>query len=87
MHWNLKIIALCQFVVIVFIYGVDNLFKDIALMLRLPAFGLQKGFMRIIGPTGIYVKHAWTWICPSVITVRFDMNFTMRCFISGRNHF
>lgn len=71
MHWNLKIVALCQFVVIVFIYGVDNLFKDITLMLRLPDPEMQPKIMRLFGPTGAYIKHTWTWVCPAVIFVSF----------------
>lgn len=69
MHWNIKIVALCQFAVIVFLYGVDNLFRDISLMLRLPPIGIQSRWMRYVGPTGIYVRHAWTWMCPTVIMV------------------
>lgn len=70
MHWNIKIVALCQFAVIVFIYGVDNLFRDISLMLRLPPNGIQARWMRYLGPTGAYIKHAWMWMCPTVILVR-----------------
>ena len=74
MHWNLKVVALCQFAVITLIYGVDNVFKDIRLMLRLPVPELQSKPMRIFGPTGAYIKHCWTWVCPLVIAVSFIKN-------------
>lgn len=61
MHWNVKIIALFQFIVIVKFYGVDNLLSDIQLMLRLRRQG------GVIGPTGYLIKHLWTWICPVII--------------------
>jgi len=37
--------------------------------LRLPVPELQSKPMRILGPTGAYIKHAWTWICPLVIAI------------------
>jgi hypothetical protein len=78
MHWNIKIVALCQFAVIVFIYGVDNLFRDISLMLRLPPTGIQVRWMRYLGPTGMYVKHAWTWMCPTVVLIAICFDLFIR---------
>uniref|UniRef100_A0AC34GWJ0 Uncharacterized protein n=1 Tax=Panagrolaimus sp. ES5 TaxID=591445 RepID=A0AC34GWJ0_9BILA len=78
MHWNIKIVALCQFAVIVFIYGVDNLFRDISLMLRLPPTRIQVRWMRYLGPTGMYIKHAWTWMCPTVVLIAICFDLFIR---------
>ncbi|KAI6188493.1 hypothetical protein M3Y98_00360900 [Aphelenchoides besseyi] len=60
MHWNLKIIALCQFAVITYFYGVENLLADIRVMLRLPVAECPGIVGRILGPTGYYIRYAWT---------------------------
>lgn len=50
--------------------GVDNLCKDVCKMLRLPIGGNRSSIvLRIFGPTGIFIRHAWTWLCPSIIAV------------------
>lgn len=81
MHWNVKLIALCQFIVVVYFYGrfnvfgfdgflglgVENLLADIRVMLRLPSEECVGSVMRFIGPTGHFVRHTWNWICPLFI--------------------
>ncbi|KAI6177135.1 hypothetical protein M3Y97_00874000 [Aphelenchoides bicaudatus] len=67
MHWNVKLIALFQFLVIGYFYGVDNLMFDIRVMLRLPAEECQGTISRFLGPTGYFIRSCWKWISPLLI--------------------
>lgn len=70
MHWNVKIIALFQFIVIVYFYGIDNLLSDIRWMLRLSVEDYSGSFIkRVMGPTGYFIRHLWLWICPTIIAL------------------
>ncbi|KAI6235129.1 hypothetical protein M3Y95_00018400 [Aphelenchoides besseyi] len=78
MHWNLKIIALCQFAVITYFYGVENLLADIRVMLRLPVAECPGIVGRILGPTGYYIRYAWTWLSPLTIVIALALDLFAR---------
>ncbi|CAD5222168.1 unnamed protein product [Bursaphelenchus xylophilus] len=74
MHWNVKVVALCQFLVIGYFYGVKHLCKDITNMLRISKEEEKRIFMTIFGPTGYYVRYSWTYLCPFVVTIALVMD-------------
>ncbi|KAI6239058.1 hypothetical protein M3Y99_00608400 [Aphelenchoides fujianensis] len=78
MHWNLKIIALCQLGVITIVYGVDNLLANIRIMLRIPHEACSGFAGRFFGPTGYYIRYAWKWLCPLTITFALVLDLFVR---------
>jgi hypothetical protein len=96
MHWNVKLIALCQFLVVAYFYGkittvtttpflgVENLLADIRVMLRLPNEECVGSIARFTGPTGQFVRHSWNWICPIFISFALILDLFSKNTIQSR---